>query len=550
MHCISFSKFLCTIPVFRTHLFCPRLLTFLPTHARLLAQIGETHFCSCKLVQLACMPNHYQALDSHAILNRDIRLSECQRSRDEGQRQEHMAETHIQQAAKTRLQQEKEQRDLSLDNLAEIAGVLDVSTVSRWVNGFTTPSREPRKKLCDYFGLSAKEFGWKGDRTLPQDAAFKKDAQDPLTRLAGLIDQPQSPYDEVYLNLTQLSKQIMIDPTRRIILQGALALLTAIPTEGIQRSWQWEPILQRCTVAVAACQELSSSSNGADLFLAFNKVSNYIPLLTRIARESSKLHGQALDLAARCAILKTTLGWHCADNTLTIGYAQNAVELGKEASQASGDPSLWLSASSKLAWAYSLEDEHEDALKIARAAEQLLLEQDPERVPFCIYGGTQSTLARMQALAEQDPTDALLIAASQDPGDRAIALMEFTRADVLCEVGWTYYHARKYALARKELEKIIDPSTLVTKMPQSERMRLSALKAMALASLKMPDRDMEEIIRLWMALVEGAKALDSKIQKNGTWRLYNEITIAFPGNKDIEELRTQLPRRKKKAPDA
>src|SRR5579859_342690 len=264
------------------------------------------------------------------------------------------------QTSNKRLQQEKEQRDLSLDDLAEIAGVLDVSTVSRWVNGFTTPSREPRKKLCDYFGLTAREFGWKGDRTLPQDAAFKKDAQDPLTRLAGLIDQPLSPYDEVYLNLTQLSKQIMIDPTRRSILQGALALLTAIPTEGVQRSWQWEPILQRCTVAVAACQELSASSNGADLFLAFNKVSNAIPLLTRIAQESSKLHVQALDLAARCAILKTILGWHCTDEATTVSalplvivkYAQNAMQLGKEVFKVSGDPSLWLSASSKLAWAY------------------------------------------------------------------------------------------------------------------------------------------------------------------------------------------------------
>src|SRR5215472_1239135 len=257
-----------------------------------------------------------------------------------------------QRAAKTRLQEEKEQRDLTLDNLAEIAGVQDVSTVSRWVNGLSTPSREPRKRLCDYFGLTARELGWKGDRTLPQDAAFKKDAQDPLTRLASLIDRPLSPYDEVYLNLTQLSKQIMIDPTRRTILQGALALLASIPTEGVQRSWQWEPILQRCTIAVAACEELSTSSNGTDLLLAFNKVSNYIPLLTRIARESSQLHVQALDLAARCAILKTFLGWHCAGNILTIGYAKNAVALGKEKSLASDDPSLWLSALSKLAWAY------------------------------------------------------------------------------------------------------------------------------------------------------------------------------------------------------
>src|SRR2546421_11433130 len=91
-------------------------------------------------------PNLLQPLYSQAILNRDIRRVECERPHDEKRGQTRMAEIQLQQAAKTRLGQEKEQRDLSLDDLAEIAGVQDVSTVSRWVNGFTTPSREPRKK--------------------------------------------------------------------------------------------------------------------------------------------------------------------------------------------------------------------------------------------------------------------------------------------------------------------------------------------------------------------------------------------------------------------
>jgi hypothetical protein len=61
---------------------------------------------------------------------------------------------------------------------------------------------------------------------------------------------------------------------------------------------------------------------------------------------------------------------------------------------------------------------------------------------------------------------------------------------------------------------------------------------------------MGEIIPFWTAYLKGVKALDSTTHLNDARSLYNEMTIAFPGEKDIEELSTQLPRRIKKAPDA
>jgi hypothetical protein len=227
------------------------------------------------------------------------------------------------------------------------------------------------------------------------------------------------------------------------------------------------------------------------------------------------------------------------------------MELGKEVFKVSGDPSLWLSASSKLAWAYPFGEEDEDAFKTAQAAEQLLLEQGSEKVSACIYGGTQSTLALMQAKTGQDPTDALLAAASQDPGDRAVALMEFSGADLYREAGLTYHYAGNYTMARKSLEKLVDPKTLVLKIPQqSERVRLRTISTIARTSLKMPDRDAQEIIAFLTAFIEGVKTLQGMFMLGEAWSLYNEITIAFPGHKDIKELRSLLPRRKKKAPDA
>lgn len=268
-------------------------------------------------------------------------------------------------------------------------------------------------------------------------------------------------------------------------------------------------------------------------------------------RETSwNLHAQALDLAARCAILETSLSWHFASETATVGYAKHALQLSEEAFKASGDPSLWLSAYSKLAWAYCYADEDEDALKTACAGQELLLQQDPKQVHACLYGGTHSTLALMQAKTEQDPGDALGVASDQDLGDTVIALMEFRETDRLLESGQAYYHARQYAKARKELEKIIDPSTLVLRIPQGEDRRLRTLHAITLASLKLPDRNMQEIIRFWEVYLEGAKALDSRTALNNIRSLYNDMTNAFPGDARIEGLRSLVPRRKKKTPDA
>jgi hypothetical protein len=65
----------------------------------------------------------------------------------------------------------------------------------------------------------------------------------------------------------------------------------------------------------------------------------------------------------------------------------------------------------------------------------------------------------------------------------------------------------------------------------------------------MPERDMQEIIGFWVEFLKGAKALGSTFLLNDARSLYNDMTKAFPGEKDIAELRPHVPRRTKKASD-
>jgi hypothetical protein len=86
------------------------------------------------------------------------------------------------------------------------------------------------------------------------------------------------------------------------------------------------------------------------------------------SRATFLYRAEALDLAARYALVKTLLGWICVGPTATIQYAKEAVALSNE----TGDISLQLSALSKLAWAYFYTKNYKPALTIANQAETLL----------------------------------------------------------------------------------------------------------------------------------------------------------------------------------
>lgn len=264
--------------------------------------------------------------------------------------------------------------------------------------------------------------------------------------------------------------------------------------------------------------------------------------MKHIAQHSSHHRLQALDLLARCGLLRTILGWHVIGDTATIALAKESLALAKENYEASGDPALLLSAYSKLAWAYSYKNEDDDALQIAIMGEQFLIQQDPAKVPANVRGGTYSTLALMQARTEQSPDEALGKATEHDPGTDEIAFLSFTRDDIPLESGLILYHAGDQTGALNALRKIVDSNTLELTSPYclSERGRLSAINAMVQSCIATPSRDKEQITHYWRAISDGARTLQSEWLLNKARGLYRDMKNAFPGERDILALRDSL----------
>src|SRR5262249_13512520 len=144
----------------------------------------------------------------------------------------------------------------------------------------------------------------------------------------------------------------------------------------------------------------------------------YLRELKGICNSSLQYRQQALELAAHCALLKTSLGWDCCGDAATLLFAGDAVSLALE----SGNICLLLSAYSKRACAYLMEDQRALALTTARDARDVL-EKHKERLPINIRGGTYSNLAIMQARNKLNPDTALKKAIEQGPDDEGRYLL-------------------------------------------------------------------------------------------------------------------------------
>jgi len=300
---------------------------------------------------------------------------------------------------------------------------------------------------------------------------------------------------------------------------------------------QYGTALAHCAASIEACWTLYKSGDASDLALAFQSVSTYLPTLETIAHNSSRQRQEALDLATRCALLKTFLGWDCAGPTEVIQYAKQAVAFSKQ----TDDISLQLSAYSKLAWAYFYNKQYMLALTTAQEAEASLLGYthlaSTQPLPPSIQGGTYSTLALMQARNGRSPDMAIGKATEIDPGNESYAFMDFKRSNLLLETGLTYCYQGDQVKAMKALEQRVDVQTLTPKIPQSAQGRVDTITIMALSSLKAKDRDMDKAIHFLTVSITGAITLQSEQLFSDVQTTHEFMEIAWPGEPRIRELR-------------
>ena len=77
-------------------------------------------------------------------------------------------------------------------------------------------------------------------------------------------------------------------------------------------------------------------------------------------------------------------------------------------------------------------------------------------------------------------------------------------------------------------------------MPQSAMGRVETFNAMALSSLKTRDRDMEKIIHVWVAGIEGARVLKNEQRFNEAVTTYTFMDVIWPNEPRIAELHDHI----------
>lgn len=468
----------------------------------------------------------------------------------------------------------RERKHLSQLEAAEHLNV-GLVTYQRWEAGRAKPQPQHMRRLHEIFGklLELAEMGrWREDASaekntadMPPHATVWKDSSEArhIVAPAEEIDEPQAfiaahltphlwslafmehpEYADKLAAIRQAIKDFDAMNTDnknyQITRREALCSLAALPliTFGLNTPGKTVPpaqygnVLAQCAASIEACWELTQSSDASDIVFAFKNVSKYLPILKSIVNNSSQHRKEAANLTAHYAILKTILGWHHKGLTEAIHYAKEAVVYSQEAE----DISLQLSAYSKLAWAYLYDKKYKLALETAQEA-QFLLEQTTTPLPSCIQSGTYSTLALMQVKNGRAADSTLGKVTEIDPGDKTCAFMEFTRSDLPREVGLIHYYRGDQIKATESLEKIIDPVTLVAKIPAERRGRIEVFNTMALSVLKSKDRDMEKTVQFWMVAIEEARALQSTWGFNEALATYELMEVAWPGEQRIAELR-------------
>lgn len=415
------------------------------------------------------------------------------------------------------LKEARKRKGLTQEQVAELIGVSPI-TISRWEQGKVKPRQYQIAGISEAYGLDKNELDYQATQiSLP---SFFVD--DPISQLAALPYASKLPC--ALSTITKLSEKARTMENRRDFLKGTLGSLIVLPISTIGVSNQQE-LLHQITVGLAACHEISRSRDAIDLQLAYNAVGTYMDILNNIAHHSSAHRNYALNLATQTTIFRSVLASHCMGNLQAIEFAKQAISLAKQIE----DIPLRLSAYSKLAWYYFYDGKRTDALKTAQEAESFLIAHKQEDISPCIWGGTHSTLALMQARNRLPYEDALAKAIEKDPGDQPIAFMQFTKNDLPNELGLIYAHAGHQQKAMHFFQQSLDI--------KNERWRLGSVRGMALTHLKAKDRDKKEALRYLTDALQGARNFRTEWGFNEALNLYELADHIWPGDSAVDELR-------------
>ncbi len=444
---------------------------------------------------------------------------------------------------------------LTREDAAALLGV-NPNTVYKWEAGKATPRFYNIQKLCEVYDASPWELGLDivpdvvTAQALTTNQALSGLMQTDLTlRLLAFVFEPHRVSCQHLQRLQQRIGEIIEEErtmdndilSRREALQR-LALLPFATLQlnalGACLSHPIEDILTQCAAGIVACWHLSKSAEGADLALAFNCVSGYLPTLKAIVKDSSQHRKAAATLAGQSALLQTILGLHLQGLKEAEQYAQEAVTYSKE----SQDLPLLLTALHSATWVYCYAKRDQQALHTIEQALPLLKHKSHIALPPpLLCGKVYSVRAIMQAKNGQDGTpslslakEALLAPSSDEP---CFAGIEFTPSNIVLDEAHVQCYQGKLDEVLNSLSQVIDPETLVAKLPLPERIRIGTLNVVARAVLKGEHKQMEQAIHFWRAALQGALKLHSEQRLSEVLVTYEIMESMWPREKRITELR-------------
>jgi hypothetical protein len=263
-----------------------------------------------------------------------------------------------------------------------------------------------------------------------------------------------------------------------------------------------------------------------------------VPNLETRAKGSNQHRKEALDLATRYALLKTLLGWSCLGAIGTVSIAQEAMDLSK----ATQDILLQSSAYTKLGWAYSAARKpllaHQTMLEGEHVLKSYQRMKNAPPLPSYAVGSFNSTYALVEAKNGISPDRTLGIATNSDTGDEHTAFIVFTESAQWLEAAHTCSFKGDSTQTMIWVGKRIDTETLapLSNVAQSERGRIETINVMTRALLQSKERDMEHIIHVWTAGMEGATSLRNEQRYNEAIANFEIMKVLYPGEQAISKL--------------
>ena len=457
-------------------------------------------------------------------------------------------------AARERMHWTQQQAALKLN--------VGVNSVIRWERGHVKPFGCNIQRLCEVYQATPSQLGLNDEPRadeMPQSTAPREGptlqqlaGQDIILRFLHIIwswPRRNTRYRGLQTRIVQITEGM--DTMENNTTQGsisrrdALQQLAMLPFALLgfgeiaqNLNHPAEEVLPVCAAAIAACWELSRSSDAQDVQLAFEGITSYLPALKAIVQHDSSHRKPAAGLAGQSYLLQTILGRHKESLSKAVEYAHKAILYSKEAD----DLPLQIEIYKQLSWVHYYARQDKQAVE---AIEQtmVLLQSSKSPLPANLRGSVYSTFAvRLATRRQSQQAMTNLRLAHEHYFSPAVSADELTYVDItpagfVLEDGITHMQLGLQKPAMDSFGQIIDPDTLTSKISMPERVRIEVLNNQALALLKSPQKDMAQTIKIWTAAIEEAKTLQSEQRFNEALRVYDLMETIWSGDKRVDTLR-------------